>query len=192
MHTVFSYIIQKRFSQVNEDVATDAFAYLLESSPAAGRGMTKFLRGIVPDLPQLRFKTQQREGTIRPDMWGRADSEARVFVENKFWAGLTDNQPVLYLKQLAAYTQPTVLLVVGPAGREQTLWRELKRRLHADGISVAGRDAVPGVARSVVTQLGPILALTSWTNVLSALEHEAVDGLASFLRTVNEGPIPVV
>ncbi len=31
MHTVFSHIIQKRFSQVNEDMATDALAYVLES-----------------------------------------------------------------------------------------------------------------------------------------------------------------
>ncbi|MEK9136981.1 MAG: hypothetical protein AAB393_07655, partial [Bacteroidota bacterium] len=175
MHTVFSHIIQKRFSQVNEDVATDALAYVLASSNAARHGMTKLLRGIVPDLPPLHFKTQQTEGAIRPDMWGFADTEPRVFVENKFWAGLTDNQPVSYLKQLAAYSQPTVLLVVAPAAREQTLWRELNRRLIDTGISISERDAAAGVARSVATQLGPILALTSWTNVLSVLEHEAVD-----------------
>jgi hypothetical protein len=179
MHTVFSYIIQKRFSQVNEDVATDALAYVLESSDAARHGMTKFLRGIIPDLPPLHFETQQTEGAIRPDMWGFADTEACVFLENKFWAGLTDNQPVSYLKQLAAYSQPTVLLVIAPAAREHTLWRELSRRLLDAGISASERDPVAGIARSVVTQLGPILALTSWTNVLSALEHEAVDDPAA-------------
>jgi hypothetical protein len=175
MRTIFSHIIQKRFSQVNEDVATDALAYVLESSEYARNGMAKLLRGIVPDLPALRFKTQQTEGTIRPDMWGFADNHARVFVENKFWAGLTDNQPVSYLKQLASYPQPTVLLVIVPAAREQTLWRELSHRLTDAGISISERDVPAGVARSVVTQLGPMLALTSWTNVLSVLEHEAVD-----------------
>jgi hypothetical protein len=175
MHTVFSHIIQKRFSQVNEDVATDALSYILESSDAARRGMTKLLRGIIPDLPPIRFKIQQTEGAIRPDMWGYADSEPRVFVENKFWAGLTDNQPVSYLRQLSAYSQPTVLLVVAPAAREQTLWRELNRRLLDANISISERDTAAGVVQSVTTQLGPILALTSWTNVLSVLEHEAVD-----------------
>ena len=175
MQTVFSYIIQKRLSQVNEDVATDALAYVLESSDAARHGMMKLLRGIAPDLPSLRFKTQQTKDSIRPDMWGYADNEPRVFVENKFWAGLTDNQPVSYLKQLATYSQPTVLLVVAPATREQTLWRELNRRLLAAEISTSERDAAAGVARSVDTQLGPILALTSWTNVLSVLEHESVN-----------------
>jgi hypothetical protein len=175
MDTVFSHIIQKRFSQVNEDVATDALAYVLTSSDAARRGMTRLLRGLIPDLPPLHFVTQQVEGHIRPDMWGLADSEPRVFVENKFWAGLTDNQPISYLQQLAGYSQPTVLLVVAPAAREHTLWRELNRRLLNVGIAVSELDAAAGVAQSARTQLGPILALTSWTTVLSALEHETVD-----------------
>lgn len=175
MQTVFSYIIQKRFSQVNEDVATDALAYILESSESARNGMMKLLRSIVPDLPALQFKTQQIEGTIRPDMWGFADNQPRVFVENKFWAGLTDNQPLSYLKQLAAYPQPTVLLVIAPAAREQTLWRELNHRLAAKGISTTARAAAPAVPCSADTQLGPVLALTSWGNVLSILEHECAD-----------------
>jgi hypothetical protein len=175
MSTVFSHIIQKRFSQVNEDVATDALAYVLESSEAARSGMTKLLRGILPDLPPLRFKTQQVDGTIRPDMWGFAGAEPRVFVENKFWAGLTDNQPVSYLKQLADYPKSSILLVVAPAARDHTLWRELSRRLLDAGISVSPQNAPAGVAYAAATQLGPILALTSWTNILSVLEHEAVN-----------------
>lgn len=175
MQTVFSHIIQKRFSQVNEDVATDALTFVLESSETARNGMMKFLRGIVPNLPPLRFKTQQTDGSIRPDMWGYSDTEPRLFVENKFWAGLTDNQPVSYLKKLSVYTQPTVLLVVGPAAREQTLWRELSRRLLDAGIPVSQSETAAGVAYSVATQLGPILAITSWANVLSVLEHETVD-----------------
>jgi hypothetical protein len=175
MQTVFSHIIQKRFSQVNEDVATDALTFVLESSETARNGMMKFLRGIVPNLPPLRFKTQQTDGSIRPDMWGYSDTEPHLFVENKFWAGLTDNQPVSYLKQLSVYTQPTVLLVIGPAAREQTLWQELSRRLLDAGIPVSQSEIAAGVTYSVATQLGPILALTSWSNVLSVLEHEAVN-----------------
>lgn len=175
MSTVFSHIIQKRFSQVNEDVATDALAYILESSESACTGMMKLLRGAVAELPELRFKTQQAEGTIRPDMWGFADNQPRVFVENKFWAGLTDNQPVAYLKRLAAHPQPTVLLVIAPAVREQTLWRELKHRLTNDGIASSDRPSAAGIPAILETQLGPVLAITSWTSILSVLEHECVD-----------------
>jgi len=175
MNTVFSYIIQKRFSQVNEDVATDALAYVFESSEAARNGMIRLLRGIIPDLPLLRFKTQQVEGTIRPDMWGYEGAEPRVYVENKFWAGLTDNQPVAYLKQLAASSKPCVLLVVVPAAREHTLWRELNRRLLDASIAVSGIAAPAGIANAVATEFGPILALTSWSSILSVLEHETVN-----------------
>jgi len=61
MHTVFSHIIQKRFSEEYEDVATESLAYVLDTSDAARGGMTKLLRGIIPELPPLRFKTQQAE-----------------------------------------------------------------------------------------------------------------------------------
>jgi hypothetical protein len=175
MQTVFSHIIQKRFSQVNEDVATDALAFILHSSESARTGMMKLLRGIVTDIPDLHFRTQQTEGSIRPDMWGIGETEPHVFVENKFWAGLTENQPISYLKQLAEYTQPTILLVVVPEAREQTVWREHIRRLEGVGISATGRDTSAGIVHSVKTEIGPILALTSWTKLLSALELEIAD-----------------
>lgn len=176
MQTVFSHIVQKRFSQVNEDVATDALAFILHSSESARTGMMKLLRGVVPDLPLLRFKTQQTEGSIRPDMWGFEEGAGpRVFIENKFWAGLTENQPAAYLTQLANYTQPTVLLVVVPDAREQVLWRELCRRLESEGIAVTNRDTAAGIVHTVTTQIGPILALTSWARLLSALEIEVAE-----------------
>ena len=175
MQTVFSHIVQKRFSNVNEDVATDALSFILHSSESARNGMMKFLRGIVADMPDLQFRTQQTEGSVRPDMWGFHEAEPRVFIENKFWAGLTENQPVSYLRQLAEHTQPTVLLVVVPDAREQTLWRELVRRLEDAGISVAARDPAAGIVDSMATGIGPILALTSWTKLFAALEFEAAD-----------------
>jgi hypothetical protein len=175
MQTVFSHIVQKRFSQEYEDVATDALAFVLDSRESARNGMMKLLRGIVPDMPALRFRTQQTEDGKRPDMRGYDEGKPRVFVENKFWAGLTDNQPVEYLKQLAEYTQPTILLVVAPETRVQMLWHELIRRLKDAGISAINRDTAAGIVHSVTTEKGPILALTSWTNLLSALKLEVAD-----------------
>ena len=137
--------------------------------------MTKLLRGLVPELPSLHFQTQQTEGSIRPDMWGLSEGDPHVFVENKFWAGLTDNQPVAYLEQLSEYDHPTALLVVAPAARQQTLWRELSHRLQDAGMAGSERSPVAGVSHTAETELGPIIALTSWTNVLSVLEHEAVN-----------------
>jgi hypothetical protein len=175
LQTVFSHIIQKRFSKVNEDVATDALAFIIKSSESARNGILKLLRGIVADLPELRFRTQQTKGSIRPDMCGFDSGKPRVFIENKFWAGLTENQPVSYLKQLAEYTQPTVLLVVVPAAREQTLWRELMHRLKDAEITVSDTSTAAGIVQSVTTEIGPVLALTSWSRLLSVLELETAE-----------------
>lgn len=173
--TIFSHIVQKRFSQVNEDVATDALAFVLNSSDSARSGMMRLLRGVAPGLPDLRFLTQQTAGNIRPDMWGYDGDAPRVYVENKFWAGLTDNQPVSYLRQLAGYAQPTILLAVAPEARVEMLWRELTRRLRQAGVEADERS---GDTHSVVhsadtAALGPILAITSWSRLLSTLETEA-------------------
>ena len=179
MQTVFSHIVQKRFSQEGEDVATDALAFILDSSESARNGMIKLLRGIDPSLPALRFETQLAEGSIRPDMWGLDGGQPRVFIENKFWAGLTENQPVSYLQQLAEHTQPSVLLVVAPETRVQTLWRELGRRLQEGEITATDRRAAAGILHSATTDIGPVLATTSWTRLISALELEVADDPAA-------------
>ena len=144
METVFSHIVQKRLSGASEDVATDALAFVLNTSEAARAGFMKLLRGVEAALPDLRFRTQQSEDNVRPDMWGFDGPAPRVFIENKFWAGLTPNQPVSYLNLLAKATQPTVLLVVVPAAREQTIRRELRSRLTEAGVSATERGQSAG------------------------------------------------
>ena len=175
MESIFSHIIQKRFSKVTEDVATDALSFILGSSDQARQGFMKMLRGIEPGLPELRFETQQSEDNMRPDMWGMDGQEPRVFVENKFWAGLTDNQPVHYLNKLASFSQPSVLLFVVPTAREQAIWRELCRRLSDGGVEMTERDTSSSVPCCVSTTAGPTFALTSWRRLLSLLELEVVD-----------------
>ena len=171
MPTVFSHIIQKRFSQVNEDVASDALTYILNSSESALNGMMKLLRSIEAEIPDLRFQAQQTEDDIRPDIWGFDQNEPRVYIENKFWAGLTENQPISYLKKLSEYKQPTILLVIGPEAREQTLRRELIHRLAEGGISISKTDDFENYKAAYFrTDAGPTLALTTWPKLLSILK----------------------
>ena len=175
MQTVFSHIVQKRLSQENENVATEALAFVLRTHEAAHNGMIKLLRGVDPHMPHLWFRTQQTDGKSRPDMQGCDDEgQTHVFVENKFWAGLTENQPVSYILKLAECTQPTILLVIGPEDRKETLWRELNQRLADNKISTT-KDMVAGIFRITTTCTGPILALTSWKTLLNALEPEVAD-----------------
>ena len=179
MSMILSHIVRKRFSKSAEDIATDGLAYLLESNEAIRQGMNKMLAGILPGLPELRFRAQDTEGGVRPDLWGFDATGPRVLIENKFWAGLTDNQPVSYLHLLTTVEQPSLLLVVAPAARRGTLWRELTRRVEHEGIALMTADAQDGPVRSVMTSLGPALALTSWRSVLSALDLDGLEDPAA-------------
>lgn len=175
MSTVFSHIIQKRLSQEYENVATEALAFIVRSSESARIGLAKFLRGIEPGLPGLSFRTQETDGSTRPDMCGFDGTKVRVFIENKFWAGLTEQQPVEYVERLSKGPQPAVLLMVVPAAREETVWREVCRRCKERKVGFASEIAVAGGVRSVKTHRGPFLALTSWGRLLSAVEAEVKD-----------------
>ncbi|MCE9560775.1 MAG: PD-(D/E)XK nuclease family protein [Planctomycetes bacterium] len=182
MASIFSHIVQKRLSQEKENVATEALTFILRSKEQARAGLMKLLRGIAPELPTLQFRTQLAEGIARPDMWGfDATATPRVFIENKFWAGLTENQPVQYLKLLSAHAAPTLLLVVVPAGRLETVWRELRRRLTEANFPLSTCSPSQGVYRTGSVNFGseagtaPWLAITSWSNVLSAVEAGLAD-----------------
>lgn len=179
MATILSHIVRKRYSRASEDIATDGLAYLLDSNESVREALNAILQRAAPGLPPVWFKTQRAEGAIRPDMWGFVHDEPRVFIENKFWAGLTDRQPVQYLERLALSEAPTILLVIAPAAREGTLWRELGRRLAVEQISIAECAATPGVARLAITAVGPTLALTSWTRLLAGLDAAAADDPAT-------------
>jgi hypothetical protein len=96
-------------------------------------------------------------------------------VENKFWAGLTKQQPVDYVGILSGRSQPTVLLVIAPAAREQTLWRELSKRLDNPRASLKPIPATGVIRFASATAGGTVVGLTSWSSVLSFLAHECAD-----------------
>lgn len=175
MQTVFSHIVHKRLSMENEDVATEALNFIIYSSDAARTGLMKLLRGVASELPELWFQTQQVEEHFRPDMRGMDGNEIRVFIENKFWAGLTDNQPLLYLNSLAECNQQTVLLFVVPEARQEPLWREILHRVSAENIPVFDQSPTSNLYRIIRTEVGPFLAITSWHKFLSAIEVELAD-----------------
>ena len=85
-------------------------------------------------------------------------------IENKFWAGLTANQPVNYLKHLAA-TDIAYVGLLGPVGRRERLISELgdeadklAGRLHGPaGLDIGGRGPA-AIALSIAAQLQKVLA----------------------------------
>ncbi|MFU8772738.1 MAG: hypothetical protein ACNA8H_10000 [Anaerolineales bacterium] len=180
MQTVFSHIIQKRYSQSYEDIATDALAYILGTHKSTYNQMIKILSDILPGLPDLDFQTQVGEGDIRPDMCWFHGPDTFVFIENKFWAGLTEHQPVSYLHKLANDTQPTLLLMIVPVAREHVMISQLTQRMQQADIHIIKQERkLKGLLWWVKTSIGPYLALTSWSRLLNSLETVAEDDPAA-------------
>jgi hypothetical protein len=154
-----------RFVTQAENLATEALAYILAQHPAAGDALIVLARGYEPALPErLIFRTQVRgeDGAI-PDLTGGDATGEPLMVEVKFWARLTDNQPVTYLRRLPA--GPGLLLFVAPEARRELLWSELIRLSKVAGLAL-GPDRPGETVRSVEEHT---LALTSWRQLLVAL-----------------------
>jgi hypothetical protein len=180
MSSLFGHLVT-RFTPGPENLATEALAYILSLSPAARTALNRIPASLDLRLPEIRsFRTQAwGEDSAIPDLAGfDALGTVRVLVENKFWAGLTPNQPVAYLERLPADAAGLLLFVV-PRRRLHAMWADLATSAERAGVrlpaATAGSDLVWG-------RLGErTLAVTSWPALLERLEAEA--------RTAGEVPV---
>jgi len=158
-----------------ENWATKALSFILQTSPTASRAFSAFVRQAEIDCPEgLRFETQQigLEQSI-PDMKCLDDEgRLRVVVENKFWAGLTENQPATYIQELPVGYSALVLFVV-PEARLQLVWDEVVKRCKAAEIPVGNVQKHTTMTIAGIGG-GHYIAATSWTVLLDALSTAAV------------------
>ena len=115
-----------------ENIAVEALGHILSTSQVALRAIEDVLKTGGAEVgkmsPDVRTQASDEEGA-RPDLAGRDQHGVeRVLIEAKFWAGLTERQPVTYLERLAT-DKPSVLLFVAPRARFEPLWAELRRRV---------------------------------------------------------------
>ena len=163
-----------RFGTSPENLATEGLRYILERSDTANKAFAQFLRQIEPSLPEtISFQTQSKgEEGETPDLIG-LDAEGREVIlgEAKFWAGLTDNQPVSYIRRLEK-NKGKLLLFIAPGTRFETLWPELLRLCkkakleHEEGLMEKNM-------RSVAFGNQVKMGMTSWRVILNTLQTAA-------------------
>lgn len=162
--TVLSHLAFKLASHP-ENLATEALGYILSSSPGAQSSLATLFKqiGFVPSSNFSYVTQQSTHDGNRPDLVGiTLAGIAEVYIEAKFWAGLTDAQPVLYLKRLP--DTGGMLLFVVPEQRIETIWGELLRRCSNAGMQY---EAANDVGHNRYIRLGQIyLALISWRRLL--------------------------
>ena len=170
--------LASKFGPQTENLAVDALGHILSGSKAARRALSNVIAAggaVVGEIAQVRTQATGTEGE-RPDLAGLdRDGQERVLIEAKFWAGLTDNQPVAYLERLPANT-PSALLFVAPAARLETLWNELHRIVakSPSGITLA-RLVETAELRSATAGGTRHLLLTSWQALLDRMATEAAN-----------------
>jgi hypothetical protein len=166
------------FSKSPEDLATEALCYILGKSAIANTAMLRFLQQVNPKLPETLVFTSQKVGDERerPDIIGKDVQGAEIFLgEAKFWAGLTDNQPLAYLERLKGKTG-SILLFISPQKRLGTLWPEIIRRCQDANLNYMAQPKLSNFLEIAKCDQFPIVALASWRAILniiqSALEAE--------------------
>lgn len=176
-----------RFHPRMEEVAVAALAYILNRYPASRSGLNDVLQQAVPDL-QLSdgsFETEAAaaDGT-RPDvMQTGVDGEERLFIEAKFHASLTPNQPVPYLERLPE-DDVSALMFLAPSWRVETLWAQLLHRIDKAGM----RSSAEGSWCATVDGTEKHLLVTDWTTLLNNMEARlasAGEGLADVRQLIG-------
>ncbi|MDB4980186.1 MAG: hypothetical protein JWM82_938 [Myxococcales bacterium] len=168
-HTLFAHLAMT-FGSHPENLATEALGFILQKSAPARAGVSEALRACgAPTETELTYFTQATGADdARPDLVGRTPNGTEpLLIEVKFWAGLTQNQPVAYLARLAP---GGVLLVVAPAARLTVLWGELRRRCVEAKMAFADRpaDLVGAFAATVGERQ---IVLLSWRSLLAGMQR---------------------
>jgi len=170
MKTLFAHLTLG-FSHHPENLATEALAFMLTSSPTAARALDRrFAAAGVPIPADLRWQTQETvDDNGRPDLVGRdAVDVHRVIIEAKFWAGFTEKQPLSYLKQLLP---GGILCVVGPAKRHSLLVGELERRIVDGGLNF--KVLSNATDATVISVDDRTLIVMSWRIIVDAITDAA-------------------
>ncbi len=164
MQSFLAYVAGQ-YGRKKEDVATDVLAYLLNRNKATRTALGRFIAEggyMLPKTYSIVSRTKGVNGV--PDLQiTEADGSCCAIIENKFWAGLTSNQPVGYLKELKA--EGGLILFVIPETRIDKLWNELCRRCEDDGRPIESSSGKRFSGRSANDHL----RVVSWEQLIRHL-----------------------
>ncbi|MEN6622336.1 MAG: hypothetical protein ABFD50_12380 [Smithella sp.] len=186
--TLFGHLVT-RFSNSPENMATESLVFIFRHSKVAQSSFCKYLSTLTTALPEkILFETQNHsdEDSSIPDLVGKDSSgQAVVFGEAKFWAGLTDNQPVTYLQRLKN-KQGGILFFLSPARRFNTLWPELVRRCNNAGLTTEIQEENSGSTVATVDR-NQYMVLLSWSAALDTIRQSMeVENERDMLGNLNQ------
>lgn len=171
MKSLFGHIALK-FTSEAENLATESLFYLLSNSKPANDAFFRFIRNIKNVTGDLTFRTQvYDEDESIPDLVGFDNENDQIcIIESKFWAGLTHNQPVTYIKRFNPAKESIILFLV-PAKRIDSIWSELVSRCNKADLIIENTIRKPHIIHGNLSDNHEIV-VTDWISLLNVIETE--------------------
>jgi hypothetical protein len=190
MKTLLSHLYSK-IEGSPEDLATESLLYIINNSVKAKEVFISYIYNLINSIepqPELYFKTQQSGIDLtRPDMVSvNKRQEEVIIIESKFWAGLTENQPIAYLKRLADsnYQGKKILLFICPDKRIVSLWSELQRKCNEEYNFLDDKYS-EDYYLNISSDLA--ITITSWNKIINVVKQELiVNNLDVLLSDINQ------
>ena len=159
--------LSSQFRGKTEDVATLSLQYILSQSSELREAFTQKIASILSiPLNTLSYRCQVTGSNLeRPDMAGYdASNQEQVLFEMKFYAGLTENQPLGYLDRIKK-NGGKGLVFICPDVRRTHLWGELK--------DLCAERQIEPIHSFCIKVDGINLAIATWPDILDALNQAA-------------------
>ena len=173
--------LYSRIRGSQEDIATISLQYLLSQSIALNEAFTHLIETNfeVKLEEKLQYVCQAvGEEKERPDMAGiNASGQEIVLCEMKFYAGLTQNQPVNYLNRLKN-NDGKGLLFICPKSRQTSLWAKLKK--------LCSEFEVVSINGYCIQVNGIRMAITTWSEILDRLRKVASSSAQELLSDIQQ------
>lgn len=160
-----------RIKGSQEDVATYSLSYILEQSIILNEAFTRLIssRLHVPLEKTLSYNCQDADPEFgRPDIAGYSAGTLQVLCEAKFYAGLTANQPVSYLKRLQG-TENSGVVFICPKDRVISLWDKVV------GLAEAAELSCSKIDDDCMDYSGTRMSILSWSEILAELLRVATE-----------------
>lgn len=162
-------LLARFFNQIKssqEDIASEGLRYILQNSDLAKsiiNGQIKSKTNL--QLQELNYVSQiSKTGLGRTDISGiDINGNEIVIFEAKFWASLTENQPVSYLKRLP---DNSVLAFICPSLRKSSLYIELIKKLNEQNIEFESNEHL----LKIELENNKFILIQSWTEILEPIK----------------------
>lgn len=166
--TLLAHVVSRFVPRQWENIATESLRYLL-ARPAGQPAIQALLAPLGFDPGHLTWRSQASgtDDSSIPDLVGN-DAAGRhvLIVEGKFWASLTENQPLTYLNRQSSQFPDApgahLLMFLVPRNRVEMISAELETRLGVQH-TMAGPF-------TVIDRDGRRVVVVSWGHTLAQLQ----------------------